>query len=230
MHSPHGSVTPPITARVAHLLATLSFGGGGWLAARHYPEGFDWMYMVMSSLASLKHNPEGGLWFAGGLAGGMALLWPVTRWLKRALPPNGAARFGVGALQVGLVLGVLTGVERALFLHLSDVIHKGHELLALASFVAMYFGMWALGIGGLRGGWYARWQLNALIALLFAIGAMQLWLWLGQRELGWVGRDWRALGIPLWRSFAFWQWTAFAALPGVFGYFAWARPAVQRAS
>jgi hypothetical protein len=26
-------VTPPVTARVAHLLATLSLGGGGWLAA-----------------------------------------------------------------------------------------------------------------------------------------------------------------------------------------------------
>jgi hypothetical protein len=83
--------------------------------------------------------------------------------------------------------------------------------------------MWTLGIGGLRRGWYAPWQLIALIAVLSAIGAVQLWLWLGQRELGWVGRDWRALGIPLWRSFAFWQWTASAALLGVFGYFAWAK-------
>jgi hypothetical protein len=215
---------------VAHLLATLGLAGGGWLAARHYPDGFDWVYMVMSALASQKHNPEGALWFAGAFVAAMVLLWPVTRWLKRALPPSGAASFGVGALQVGLVLGVLTGLERALFPHLSDVIPKGHESLALASFAAMYVGMWTLGIGGLRRDWYARWQLVTLIALLFAIGAVQLWLWLGQRELGWVGRDWRAMGIPPWRSFAFWQWTAFGAMLCVFGYFAWMKPTLRRSA
>jgi hypothetical protein len=216
----------PVTARVAHLLASLCFAGGAWLAAQRYPDGFDWVYMVISALASHKHNPEGGLWFAGAVAAGMTLLWPVTRWLKRALPPGRAVNIGVGALQLGLVLGMLTGLERALFLHLSDLFPKSHEMLALASFTALYVGMWILGIGGLRRGWYAPWQLITLVGLLFAIGAVQLWLWLGQRELGWVGRDWRTLGIPMWRSFAFWQWTASVALLCVFGYFAWARPAV----
>ena len=54
-----------------------------------------------------------------------------------------------------------------------------------------------------------------------ATGAMLIFLWLGQRELGWVGRDWRAQDIPMWRSFALWQWTACASVWWAFACFAW---------
>jgi len=37
-------------------------------------------------------------------------------------------------------------------------------------------------------------------------------LWLGQRDVGWVDVAWRELGIPVWLSFAFWQWVAVALL------------------
>ncbi len=39
-----------------------------------------------------------------------------------------------------------------------------------------------------------------------------LWLYLTQRELGWVDASWREKGIPIWLSFAFWQWWMIASL------------------
>jgi hypothetical protein len=47
---------------------------------------------------------------------------------------------------------------------------------------------------------------------LVAIGITQFWLYLDQRELGWVDTNWREMGIPLSLSFAFWQWLAIGCL------------------
>jgi hypothetical protein len=47
---------------------------------------------------------------------------------------------------------------------------------------------------------------------LVAISMTQFWLYIEQRDLGWVDTSWREMGIPLWISFAFWQWLAIAAL------------------
>jgi hypothetical protein len=60
-------------------------------------------------------------------------------------------------------------------------------------------------------------KIYALPALLVstpvvAIGITQFWLYLQQRDLGWVDTSWREMGIPLWFSFAFWQWLAIAIL------------------
>ena len=47
---------------------------------------------------------------------------------------------------------------------------------------------------------------------LLAIGITQFWLYVDQRDLGWVDTGWRAMGIPVWFSFAFWQWLSIASL------------------
>jgi hypothetical protein len=47
---------------------------------------------------------------------------------------------------------------------------------------------------------------------LAAIAITQFWLYIDQRDLGWVDTGWRAMGIPLWLSFAFWQWLAIVTL------------------
>jgi hypothetical protein len=50
------------------------------------------------------------------------------------------------------------------------------------------------------------------IVALLAVGASQLALYFDQRDLGWVNTGWRELGVPVWLSFAFWQWLAVAFL------------------
>ena len=45
-----------------------------------------------------------------------------------------------------------------------------------------------------------------------AIAITELWLYLEQRDVGWVDTNWREKGLPIWLSFAFWQWLSIALL------------------
>lgn len=194
-------------------LSVLSVVAGALLAARVYPGGFDWAYQVMSALASQKHNPEGGAWFAGGLALGMALLFPLAyRFFKDAAGRAKRERMGAVLVFVGLLFGVGVGVERLLFFHLSDVIDKAHELLALLSFLSLFVGLLLLATSRARRAGASIWSSLVVVLPLLAIGASQLAVYLDQRDLGWVGTDWREMGVPLWYSFAFWQWLAAGSL------------------
>lgn len=208
--------------RVVPLVSAAVVSTGAWLAAARYPGGFDWQYMVMSALASSRHNPEGGRWFAAALAVSLLVLWPITSRLRVALP---GARFGVVALRLGILLGALTGLERLLLPDASKLFDKAHELLALLCFLCLYAGVVAVCLEWRRPRGAGRHMPHLLLLHFTLIGAMLIFLWLGQRELGWVRRDWRALGIPLWRSFAFWQWLACVSILGAFACFAWALPA-----
>lgn len=184
------------------------------LAAASYPGGFDWFYTVASALASQKHNPEGSAWFAIGLFLSMLLLWPFVTSLQQNLQRLLLNRVGVAirSLRVGLVCGMLLGTERLLVYSLSNILHKSHELLALVFFLGLYVGILVLLFQIMR---YQRAYLLAVIIVvlpLLAIGVLQLYLYLDQRELGWVDTSWREQGIPLWLSFAFWQWFAIGFL------------------
>lgn len=196
------------------------------LAARRFPGGFDWAYTVISALASRKHNPDGHYWFAGALALSMAFLWPAVSTLRPAEPPgrSGATHKLVLALRAGLICGCLVGVERLLIHHLSDVLHKAHEILALFSFLALYTGILGLlvRLAVRRTGYLIPVILVA--SPLLGIGLTQLYLYLDQRDLGWVDTGWRDLGIPLYLSFAFWQWWALGFLLLGLGVVLLARP------
>jgi len=203
----------PRTSRTAALAACLlsiaALALGIALAAARFPEGFDWAYTVMSALASRKHNPEGARFFAVGLALSLAALWPAVGWLDAHCDGRGKlARFGLRSLRVGIVSGVVVGVERLAFHHLSDLVPKGHEAIALVAFFGLFLGVVALYADRLRRGAGGFRAVLLVIVPLVAIGLSQLGLYLDQRDLGWVGRDWRAMGIPVWWSFAFWQWLA----------------------
>jgi hypothetical protein len=209
--------------------AALASAGVGVAAAR-YPGGFDWQYQVMSVLASSVHNPEGGAWFATGLALSILALWPVTTRLREVMPRGAGTRAGVGALRAGIALGVMTGLERLPPLDASGIFQYSHELLAFASFLSLYFGIVAICVVQLRSG-HGRQPLPiAMLAYFTVLGALMLYLWLGQRELGWVGRHWRTLGLEPWRSFAFWQWLACASVWMAFAGFAWGWRPSQSAS
>lgn len=201
------------------------------VAAWHYPGGYDWVYTVVTALASRKKNPVGGAWAAGGLFFSMVLLWPCVAALKQRLLPSatGATRLAIGALQFGLVCFALVGVEGLLIRELANWVYKGHELLALAGFLGVYLGILALLVQLMF-----RRRLYALPAVLIAspllaIGITQLWLYFEQRDLGWVKPSWREMGIPLWLSFAFWQWMAVGFLWAGLGLLVVGRPRARSA-
>lgn len=198
---------------------------GMMLAAARFPDGFDWPYTVISALASAKHNPDGGAWFSGALALSLALLWPGALHVRREVAALGATPgWGHVALRIGLAGGVLVGLERLLIFHLSSYLPKAHEALALVTFLALYAGLLALFRERIRLQPSARWAAFAVIAPLVAIGVSQGLLYVGQRDLGWVDRRWRDLGVPITLSFAFWQWLAGAMLWTGLGYLVWVSP------
>lgn len=204
----------PNAASWWYLASVTVLGSGSVLAASRFPGGFDWAYTVASALASQKHNPEGSFWFAGALALAMALLWPYASALERRQDSThpGLLTFAIFALRTGLLGGVLLGLERLLIRDLSAQVYKAHEILGLVTFFGLYIGTIGLLVCAMLHRKVHVFALMLLVSPLLAIGITQVWLFLDQRDLGWVDTDWRAMGVPVWLSFAFWQWLAIGFL------------------
>lgn len=193
-----------------YISAVLVLGLGIAIAARHFPGGFDWHYTVASALASHQNNPDGSVWYAAGFGLSMALHWKYVSAIKDQLvtSQSGADRFALVSLRIGLAAGVLLGIEGVFVRDLGEWVPKGHEILGILAFTGLYLGMLVFQIRAM-----VRQRVYLFAALLVtvplvAIGLSQLWLFLAQREIGWLNTDWRELGVPVWLSFAFWQWLA----------------------
>ena len=197
-----------------YLVSLLVLIFGTILAARHYPGGFDWHYTVASALASQKHNPTGSVWFSSAFILSMVLLWFYVSTLKKGLSPSlpVVAEFAIGAMRIGLICGVLVGAERLLIRDLSDWVYKAHEILAILFFLGLYIGVLVLLVQAMLRQRIYVFPVLLVASPLLAIGLTQFWLYLDQRDLGWVDTRWREMGIPLWLSFAFWQWLAIGFL------------------
>lgn len=197
-----------------YLASLLLFCFGSVLSAQHYPDGFDWLYTVASALASKKHNPEGSFWFSGALSLSMILLWPYVSALKNGLFPSSTVvtTFAFAALRIGLVCGTLLGLERLLLRDLSAWIYKAHEILGVFAFFGLFFGVLVLLIQAMLRKRIYAFPVLLVVTPLMAIGITQFWLYLYQRDLGWVDTSWREMGISFWLSFAFWQWLAMGFL------------------
>lgn len=144
----------------------------------------------------------------------MVLLLPYVSALKKSLCPSlpAGAEITITALRVGLICSALLGLERLLIHDLSGWIYKAHEILAVFAFLGLYFGVVGLLVQVMM-----RQRIYVLPVLLvasplLAIGITHFWLYVDQRDLGWVDTSWREMGIPLWLSFAFWQWLAIGFL------------------
>ena len=194
-------------------LSIATIAAGVALGTRARSEPFDWTHTVISALASRKHNPEGSFWFSGALVIAFAFLWPVTNMVRAARGGIGnTARWSAVLLRVGLACGMLVGVERIVFFHFSDLVHKGHEYVALAAFVAIYAGVLTFELDQVRRR-TTGWSIAVLVLFpLVTIGVECLVFYLGQRHVGWLDHDWRKPNRPVWAQFAFWQWLAMASL------------------
>jgi len=193
---------------VWYLAALLVMTIGFLLAAHHFPGGFDWPYTVASALMSQKHNPIGSFWFAISMSLTMLLLWPYGSSLQQGLFSNSprTTRRLITVLRIGLISGMVLGMERLFIVDVSHLLYKGHEYIALMTFFGLYVGIIGLLIRTLlQPSRYRRIGLLVVI-LLFAVSFRLLWLYLTQREFGWVDASWREKGISVWLSFAFWQW------------------------
>lgn len=196
-------------ALILFFAAGLAIAGGVAMAIARYPSDFDWMYTVLSHLASNRRNPEGGRWASGALVVAVILLWPVAGYLDRNLARKGKRRLGVSVcLRAGMASCAIIGFEEFLGVRFSDRIRKGHEAIALLSFFGFYIGLLGHYVYRIRDNAALLAPAILAIAPLCAVGVVQLLLYFDQRDLGWVGADWREMGIPFWLSFAFWQWLA----------------------
>lgn len=183
------------------------------MAVARFPGEFDWVYSVISRLASTRHNPDGARWLTGSLLVAAIFLWPVIGHLDRWFSSGqDRPRLSLAALRMGLVGAGLLAIEGLTSLDLSRIARKAHEALALITFIALYLGIIGLYVRRIRTARTLLWPALIVVLPLFAVGVTQLFLYLGQRDLGWVNTDWREIGIPFWLSLAFWQWLAVAFL------------------
>jgi hypothetical protein len=193
------------------LLGVSAFWGGLWMAGQRYPSGYDWRYMTISSLLYPDRNPNGYRWAWGGLMlcalGG--LCWTTV--LMRHWRPPGARRrpVGIWALGLGYVCMVCALLPSRLL-----PVPKGHEILALSAFIGLCIGIVQLTFQAAECSnaprAYAGFLAGAALSPVLLAGVAPAYVSYALPQLPWVGPEWRARGVPVYLSFAFWEWATCA--------------------
>ncbi len=207
----------PSRPSVALLLGIALFWAGLGLAARGYPAEFDARFVTVSSLVYPDRNPGGHGWASAGIVscGLLGAAWSVALARRRWGSVPAADRLGPAILGAGFATMAAAGVlpERLI------AVPKAHETLALTAFISLSIGTvrlsWStlsriLGRGtrALAAGGVGL-ALGPLVPIACS-GATQLYLALYRPGLPWVTLAWRALGVPAYLSFAFWEWVTCA--------------------
>jgi hypothetical protein len=197
-------------------LGVLAFWSGLWMAGRRYPSEYDWRYMSISNLVYADRNPEGYQWAWGGLMlcalGGLCWTTVLVRDGRR----EGAVRrpAAIWALALGYVCMACALVPERLLR-----VPKGHEVLALSAFFGLCTGIVRLTFGAAERNLRMRTRSFpggpriyacllagfALLPILFA-GVAPAYVSYALPKLPWVGLEWRARSVPVYLSFAFWEW------------------------
>ena len=201
----------------AAFLGVLAFWGGVLMAARRYPSEYDWRYMPVSNLLSPDRNPAGYLWTSTGivLCSFCGLCWTVfwaQRWNHEGV---GGRPSGIRALQFGNLCMICAVVLSQWLLR----VQKGHEIISVLAFAGLCIGMIRLMfqtiertllrwmrrfIGHAR--LYAAILAGAAAFPILLAGLAQAYVHYVLPELHWVSLSWRARGVPVYLSFAFWEW------------------------
>jgi hypothetical protein len=204
-------------------LGVLAFWGGMLMAARKYPSEYDWRYMPVSNLLSLSRDPTGYLWASTGvlICSLCGLCWTAV--LAQSWNHEGAGDrpSGIRALQFGYFWMICAVLLSKWLLR----IQKGHEILAVLAFVGLLIGMIRLmfqtserilrrrihRFSG-RARLYAAILASATVFPILLAGLAQAYVHYVLPELHWVSLSWRARGVPVYLSFAFWEWVTCVVL------------------
>jgi hypothetical protein len=209
-----------VAGRAAMLLGLCGFWLGLAIASWEFPGEYDWRYMTVSNLFSAKHNPAGHWWGAAGLifCGGAGICW-VALGLRQPPAPGWGPRLRESwLLAVGFPCMVLAAALPSEWL-----VPKGHDWLAVIAFLTLCSGI-------VRAWVQATLQrykvpITYRSACVFALACAVLWpvagaaltqayLTLNRPDLPWVSLAWRARQIPLYLSFALWEWLTCLVLSG----------------
>ena len=224
--------------RAAAPLGVLGFWGGLWMAGQRYPSEYDWRYMTISSLVYPERDPGGYLWAWGGivLCGLGGLCWVTVLVRKRENTAVGPV--GIWALGLGYACMVCCALLPARLLH----VPKGHDFLALSAFVGVCIGTVQLTFQAVERSLLLRARsipgsprvfagLLASAALLpmLLVSVAQAYVSHALPQLPWVGLEWRARGVPVYLSFAFWEWATCAVFSAyTMGLSRWTTSNVRR--
>jgi hypothetical protein len=215
-----------LALRISASIGVLAFWCGMWMAERLYPSEYDWRYITMSSLVYPDRNPRGYLWaWTGvGLCALAGLYWTGLRIARSRQSGRHAPPAGVRALGVGYLCMMCCGLLPSPLLRLP----KLHELLALSAFFGVGTGLvqstlraarrsvWLAALPGNRR-WFAVALAGGAVSPVVLAALAQACVSYALPQLPWVSLAWRARGVPVWLSFAFWEWVTCA----VFSAYMW---------
>lgn len=204
-------------------LGVLAFWGGMLMAARRYPSEYDWRYMPVSNLLSPGRDPAGYLWASTGivLCSLCGLCWAAVLAQRWNHGDAGDRPGGIRALQ----FGNFSMMCAALLPQWLLPVQKGHEILAVLAFAGLCIGMVRLMFqtveqtllrrmrrfsGHAR--LYAAIVASAAVVPVLLAGLAQAYVHYVLPELPWVNLSWRARGVPVYLSFAFWEWVTCVVL------------------
>ncbi len=206
-------------------LATLCLIIGLAFAAYYLDGAFNWRYRTLSSLGSASNNPRGYTYCCLGLMVSFTMGLPLCGYFRVRFEPIAprAARFSDRFLKIGFLGVVAVGFERLFAQGLSLHTYKLHEYLSVITFFGLLLGIAGFWLCLTR--WLLlerQWSVWALSGLSFVsvgpilgTGLSQAYLYFVPNNFGWVGPHWAELGIPLYLSFAFWEWLT---VVGIFIY------------
>ena len=189
------------------------------MAARRYPVEYDWHYMTVSSLLATDRNPAGHWWASAGIVacGCLGLVW-ATLSARRSRGPEGSiGLLGFRAFQLGYFCTALAAALPDRLVPLP----KAHEILAIVAFAGLTVGVVRTFQTGVvrrvrRSGANGRlWATTIVCAVVFPVvlaASAQAYVFFARPELPWVNLSWRARGVPVYLSFAFWEWVTCGVL------------------
>ncbi len=227
-------------SRATALLGVLAFWGGMLMAARRCPSEYDWRYMLVSNLVSPDHNPAGYLWASTGivLCSLCGLCWAALLARRRNQEGAGDRPGGIKALWFGNICMMAAAVLPKWLLR----IQKGHEILAALAFVGLCIGMIHLMFQTIErtllrrmrrfsghARLYAAIVAGAAVFPILLAGLCQAYVNYVLPELPWVNLSWRARGVPVYLSFAFWEWVTCIVLSAYMAILSLATHAVYTA-
>ncbi len=204
-------------------LGVLVFWAGLLIAARRFPSEYDWRYMPVSNLLSAGRNPAGHLWASMGivLCSLCGLCWAAILAHRRAHPNASGHPRGLRAIQLGYLCMACSGALPDSLLPL----RKGHELLTFLAFAGLCLGLVRLmfqtserillrwNSGSMRNPCrYASVLAGSVVLPILLAGLAQAYVFYALPALHWVNLSWRARGVPVYLSFAFWEWVTCVVL------------------